>query len=360
MEEMIHNISIAMGSYNCEPYIFAPYVRGKNNKLDVPYTVLRYSRPSSRKFGLMQLLIPLLFHHMRYHFDLLHCHGVYPPGYVGASFSRITGIPLVITPHGGDLKPNADGYIINKRITSRIRQTFNSARAVTSISSDIKKRVFHLGADPNKTYLIPDGIFLDEFKASAEHQQTCGTDSRYILYLGRLEKDKGVDVLIKAFPAIKKEHPDIKLKIAGEGKEMNTLKTLADKLHIGHSIDFLGIIRGGNKIQALRNALLLVCPSRSEAFGIVILEAFAAGIPVIASRVGGIPEIIEDKVNGLLAEPDNPEQLSSKIDLLLKDHELRNHFVRSALITVSRYDWYLIVNQYINIYRKICEKRCIC
>jgi len=359
LEEMIHNISIAMGSYNCEPYIFAPYVRGENNKLDVPYTVLRYSRPSSRRFGLRQLLIPLLWHHIKYHFDILHCHGVYPPGYVGASFSRFTGIPFVITPHGGDIKTNTHGFIINKRITSLIRQTFQAAHAVTAISSDIKKRVLHLGATPNKTYLIPHGIFSDGFKVSAEHQQTNGNDSRYILYLGRLEKDKGVDVLIKAFSAVKKKHPDIELRIAGEGKEINTLKTLADRLDIGHSVHFLGIIRGENKIQALSKACLLVCPSRSEAFGIVILEAFAAGIPVIASRVGGIPDIIEEKVNGLLVETDSPEQLASKISLLLDDRELRKYLVRNAFIAVSGYEWSFIVKQYINIYSKICEKTCI-
>jgi glycogen synthase len=353
LEEMIHNIAVSQLSHDCKAYVFAPFVRGRDNEMDVPYKVLRYSRPSSRRFGLRQLLIPLLWHHLKYHFDVLHCHGVYPSGYVGASFSRITGVPFLITPHGGDLKTNGNGSIINERVTLRIRKTLSSVHAITAISSDIRKRILDLGGAPEKVHLIANGIFLNEFGPLTVCQEMADTKNRYIFYLGRLEKDKGVDVLIKAFFEVKKKHPDIRLKIGGDGKEMDSLKGLADKLEIGHSVDFLGIVRGNLKIQLLREALCLVCPSKREAFGIVNVEAFASGVPVVASRVGGIPDIVIDGYNGLLVEPDNPIDLAENIDAILRDHKLRQRFAKNALKSASHYDWSLKVKEYISVYQDI-------
>jgi glycogen(starch) synthase len=353
LEEVVHNISVSQLSHDCKVYVFAPFVRGQNNTLDVPYKVLRYSRPSSRRFGLRQLLVPLMWHHFKYRFDVLHCHGVYPSGYVGASFSRLTGVPFLITPHGGDVKTIGNGSIINERITLRIRETLSSVHAITAISSDIRKRILDLGGAPEKVSLISNGIFLNEFGPLTACQEIADIKNHYIFYLGRLEKDKGVDVLIKAFSEINKKHPDIRLKIGGDGKEKNDLKGLADRLEIGHSVDFLGTVRGNLKMQTLREALCLVCPSRREAFGIVNVEAFASGIPVVASRVGGIPDIVIDGFNGLLAEPDTPIDLAEKLDMILRDPVLRRRLATNALKTASHYDWSLKVKEYLNVYENI-------
>jgi glycosyltransferase involved in cell wall biosynthesis len=351
MEEVIHNLSISMLKEGCEPYVFAPYVRGKDNRLDVPYKVLRYSRPSSKRFGLRQLLIPLLWYHFKYRFDILHCHGVYPPGYVGSSFHKITGVPLIITPHGGDIKENDKGIIINSRITARIKKTFSSAQAVTAISSDIKARILKLGVNSDKVHLIPNGVFLNEYISPEEYHQQ--TNDSYILYLGSLIKRKGVDILMQAFHKICKDYPNVRLKIAGTGKEENNLITLSKELRIDQNVDFVGLVRGDRKRELLRNALFLVCPSRYEPFGIVILEAFASGIPVIASRIGGIPDIVKDGENGFLFEPENTEELTEKMEIMLNNNVLRNTMAQNTLQCANRYNWHSIVNEYINIYSKI-------
>jgi glycosyltransferase involved in cell wall biosynthesis len=226
-----------------------------------------------------------LWHHFKYRFDILHCHGVYPPGYVGASFHRITGVPFVITPHGGDIEENKKGLIINSRITSRIKKAFSMAQAITAISSDTKNRILQLGAVPDKVYIIPNGVSLDDFQVNHVFLEKNPDDEPYILYLGGLRKIKGVDILLRAFSIIKKDFPRLKLKIAGDGKEINNLKALSVELGISKHIDFLGIVHGVYKIELLQNALFLVCPSRYESFGIVILEALASGIPVIAGSV---------------------------------------------------------------------------
>ena len=353
MEEVIHKLSLALLSHDCEPYVFAPYVRGKDNRMAAPYKILRFSRPSSRRIGLRQLLIPLLWHHMRFRFDVLHCHGVYPAGYVGASFQGITGTPFVITPHGGDVREDDKGFIINKSVTARIRRTLSSAGAVTAVSADMKSRVLSLGARPDRVHVIPNGVSINEFELCEGRRRRAYDSQPYILYLGRLIKTKGVDVLIRAFAEICKDHPTLSLKIAGDGAEMEALKELARSLYMSEHINFLGTVRGESKVCLLSGALFLACPSREESFGIVNLEAMASGLPVVATKIGGILDVIQDGENGFLIEPDDAGQLTEKMRLLLESHELRQRMSLRALQSVSRFDWSHIIQDYLRVYRDV-------
>jgi len=337
----------------CEPFVFAPRVRGRDNRLDVPYKVLRYSRPSSRRFGLRQLLVPLLWYHWKYKFDILHCHGVYPTGYVGISFQKITGVPVVITPHGGDIKKNQEGYIINPKITSRIKKTFSEAQAVTAISSSIKGQAIHLNANPERVYLIPNGIWLNRFGAVTNEQNKY--EKPYILYLGRLVRIKGVDILLQAFSRIMMQYPHIRLKIAGDGREKDNLVRLGDNLGIAGNIDFLGVIRGHEKTELLSKALFLVLPSQREGLPVVVLEAFASGIPVVASSVGGTSDIIKDDENGFLVPYGDIEGFANKFLLLLGNDLLRQKFAVKALAAASLYDWSKIAKQYADVYGCLTE-----
>ena len=351
MEEVIHNLSLSMRSNDFEPYVFAPSVRGRDNRVSAPYRILRYSRPSSRRFGLRQLLIPLLWHHWRYHFDVLHCHSVYPTGYVGAAFHKITGIPFVITPHGGDITKNNRGNIINRKVTDRIRKTFASAQAVTAISSALRQQILDLGAPPEKVFLVPNGVSLGEFTQIDASKKNLSSNS--IVFIGRLIRRKAADILIQACSLVKYRCPDIKIKIAGEGPEMYSLKEMVKNLCLTQEVELLGTVRGEKKTRLLAEALFLVCPSREEPFGIVNLEALASGLPVIATKVGGIPDIIQDGISGFLIDSGNPEQLAEKMHVLIEDPALRIRMSENALNSVSRYDWSKVVQDFQRIYGKI-------
>jgi glycosyltransferase involved in cell wall biosynthesis len=265
-------------------------------------------------------------------------------------------VPFVITPHGGDIEKNDKGLIINSKITDRIKKTFASTQAITAISSDMKNRILQLSAVPDKVYIIPNGVSIDDFQVNQVFLEKNPDDEPYILYLGGLRKIKGVDILLRAFSIIKKDFPRLKLKIAGDGKEINNLKALSVELGISEHIDFLGIVQGVHKIKLLQNAVFLACPSRYESFGIVILEAFASGIPVIASKVGGMPDIINDGENGFLVEPENPQQLAKKIKIMFSNNALRNKMAQNALPSAQHYNWYSIVKKYIDIYLKVRER----
>jgi glycosyltransferase involved in cell wall biosynthesis len=265
-------------------------------------------------------------------------------------------VPLIITPHGGDIKENDKGIIINSRITARIKKTFSSAQAVTAISSDIKKRVLKLGAPHDRIHIIPNGVIVDDFKPFSIFYKKKSYDNSYVLYLGGLKKIKGIDILLRAFAIIKKDCPDLKLKIAGAGKEMDNLKELSNELGISTNVDFLGMVRGDEKIRLLQNALFLVLSSRSEGLPVVILEAFASGIPVIASRVGGIPDIVNDGVNGFLVSPEDIKELAEKMAVLLDKASLRGQFGSNALVTASSYNWQQIAEQYISLYKGLINE----
>ena len=144
-----------------------------------------------------------------------------------------------------------------------------------------------------------------------------------IIFVGRLEKQKGIDILFKAIQILKeKYHRSLRVAIVGDGSLMNDLKELALQYSINEYIDFLGVRK--DVLELMRKSLVFVLPSRWEGFGLVLLEAISVGTPIVATKVGGIPEIIEDGKDGILVEPENPEELAKAILRLLSDVNLRS------------------------------------
>lgn len=346
MEEVIHSLSISMLDQGWEPFVFTPRLRGRDNTVQVPYKVFRFQRPSSKRFGLRQILVPLLWDYLRSPFDVLHCHGVYPPGYVGASFSRLTGVPFVITPHGGDIKLNGHGFVINSGVTEKIRKTLERAHAVTAISDIVRSRLLALGAREEKIHVIPNGVFSDRLRPSGK---STVSGPPYVLYLGRLAAIKDVDILIQAFSSIKADE-NIHLKIAGEGREMDRLKGLAKELGIAHRVDFLGTVRGEEKVHLLQHALFFVSPRIMNNLGIANLEALSSGLPLITTKTEEVHNIIKDGENGFLVTPKNAEELAARMEVLMNDRHLRERMSEKALATGKLFDWNNIVKQYLDIY----------
>ena len=135
-----------------------------------------------------------------------------------------------------------------------------------------------------------------------------------LLFVGRLEKIKGVEFLIRAIAVIIKVFPQTTLTIIGDGSNKKDLCNLIKRLHLEKHIQIIGWVENKDLDTYYEKASIVVVPSiSSEAFGLVILEAMSAGRPVIGTKVGGFPEIIDDEVNGYLIEPENPEQIADKV-----------------------------------------------
>lgn len=150
-------------------------------------------------------------------------------------------------------------------------------------------------------------------------------DAKSVLYIGRLEHVKGVEVLLRALPAVTAEVPDVHLNIVGDGPDRARLESLANELVVSEWVTFSGWLQGKAVTHAYKNARVQVVPSIwPENLPTVVIEALAVGRPVIGSRVGGIPELIRDGVTGKIVEPGSSDDLAKALISLLKDPNLAN------------------------------------
>jgi len=159
-----------------------------------------------------------------------------------------------------------------------------------------------------------------------------------ILFIGSNMYRKGVPDLIKAAPGVIKEHPQAKFIIVGEDKSVDRLKRMCDDLKVACNFEFAGWQSQETLLSYYQQTTVFVMPSLTEALGVTFLEAMAAGVPVIGSNVGGIPEIIHDGINGLLVPVESPYSITKAVNKLLSDALLRERLIRNAYTTVNNFD----------------------
>jgi len=262
--------------------------------------------------------------------DIVHNH-MYRAEIVGTRAALVAGERLGRRP-----------YIVTTVHSSRIRSTEDRAtiRALTP-SMDrliaVSESIVHKIADERgglaPVSLIYNGVDLDRY----EHQEPCCTlreeydmapDAQIVGVVARLEPEKGHPTLLEAWPAVLRSCPEAYLLIVGEGSRRDALEHQADDLRIGHRVVFTG---RRDDIAAVTAALdVAVLPSYREAQGLTILEAMALTRPVVASNVGGIPEMIQDGVTGLLVPPHDAAALATAIVRLLSDHPLADMLARAG------------------------------
>jgi N-acetyl-alpha-D-glucosaminyl L-malate synthase BshA len=255
-------------------------------------------------------------------FDVIHAHYALPQGFLGFLLKCFKRKPLVITVHGSDIT------LLSKSPLAGPIMCFVLQRAdrVIAVSRFLKEEVERMGVSEEKIEVIYGGVTISEDREPFE------PDGHVIVFVGSLVPQKGVDILIESFKKI--ETKNTNLIIVGDGPERNRLEAMAADTK---NIQFLGRRKGIRNI--LENSEVLVLPSKDEGFGLVLLEAMAAGTPVIASNVGGIPEIVGDGQSGILVEKENPEQLAKAIDRVLQDGELRNTLIENGFEKAKRFTW---------------------
>jgi glycosyltransferase involved in cell wall biosynthesis len=268
-------------------------------------------------------------------YDVMHAHYALPQGLLGVLLKKVRGKPLVVTIHGSDVSVLAK----NPLAAPIVLFVLNNSDRVITVSDYLKDEVTKLGIDPEKVSVVYGGTG----DVSTE-KEDFDFDGTIITFIGNLVKQKGVDVLLEAF----KDVPDAKLVIVGDGKEGPALKKLAkdqeDVYFVGYREDLASVFE---------KTRLLVLPSRSEGFGLVLLEAMKAGVPVVASRVGGIAEVVEDSRNGILVEPENPKQLADAITMVLEDEELRENLIRNGHETSEKFSWRSMSSAIDKIYEEL-------
>ena len=207
--------------------------------------------------------------------------------------------------------------------------------------------IVELGVDRGRITIINNGVDVSAFAAAEPFPHP----RPYILGLGSLVPHKGFDLLVEAYARLRE--PSVDLLIAGDGGEASALAGLIEQRGLGDRVRLIGAVTGERKVSLYRSAAFFVCPSRREPFANVILEALAAGLPVVATDVGGNAEMVRPEVNGLLCAPESPPALAAGIERLLAEPQLAARLRAAAMPSVTSHAWPRVAERYLEIYRSV-------
>ena len=223
------------------------------------------------------------------------------------------------------------------------------------VSKSFTKKLIHYGVNPKKIQTIYNGVTLKTFQNINNFILPIKPSSSLLIaYSATHEPRKGHIYLIQAFSIVLKEFPNAKLVLTGKGPLTKNLKHLAKKLKIEKNIIFTGQIPYKDLYNLLHNINIFVFPSLAEICPIAVLEAMAAGKPIVATNVGGIPEIVKQNINGILVQPKNPEKLASAIIEIAKNPKKAEIMgQKSRKIVEENFNLTKIVENITNCYRKI-------
>jgi len=280
--------------------------------------------------------------------DIIHAQsiGICIPAFIAKKLLRK---PYVVWGQGSDV------YLPGKFIKSISKLVLKNANTVIALTEDMKREMQKIYS--RDVSVIPNGIDLNNFKSvsrkKARSKLQIKEDEKIILFVGTLRPVKGVRYLIEAMSGINQECPKVKLLLVGDGVDMPYLKRIVKHLNLKEFVTFVGKVPNENVSQYMAASDIFVLPSLSESFGIVNLEAMTFGLPIVATRVGGLPEIIKDGANGFLVEPKNPRQIAEKILLLLEDNELKEIISKNNKNKAKDYGWGGVVGKLEEVYRKL-------
>lgn len=277
-------------------------------------------------------------------FALVHTHG-YRADVLGISLSRLMGLAVVSTCHGFISND------INLKLYNKLdRFVLRYADKIMAVSEGIKKDLMSNGLKESKIALVQNAVeqngnkelFSQNRKAKRQLFNIQNKDF-VVGYIGRLSEEKGVKYLLEAISMLRGLDLPIRTIIIGDGPQRKELEEVAKKTSILDRTHFTGF---QSDIESWLPAMdLFVLPSLTEGTPLALLEAMAEGIPVVASAVGGVPQVVQTGKNGILVSPGKPEEIKNAIRLLFKDEALRNSFSREAEMTINlKYD----VKQWIN------------
>ena len=334
-----------------DPVVLAPWRRsqGPFDAASVPYPVNWHPRFLSTRWFVAWYGRWMAKLHHAHPFDVVHCHGTYPAGYVGACCEAVRHLPLVITSHGDDLAPQGL-YDRKPVLRSRYRLALGRADAAVAISDYTAAMFRNASAELRRIEPIPNGVEVGQFAAPAPRPANLDPTIRpnsYLLFLGRLDPRKGIDVLLEAM-ALLRGQSDVRLVVAGKGPARPALENLAARLEISAQVHFVGQTQGTQKLWLLQNGLCTIIPSRTwEGCPVVAIESLAAGRPVIASQLPGLAELIQPGKTGLLVPPESPRQLAEAIRAVATSPCRADEWGRAAQQFAQSFDWRTIAQRHL-------------
>jgi len=246
-----------------------------------------------------------------------------PSGFLGVIVKRITKRPLLVYVHGSDINM----WLKKPEIRSLVIKTLNRVDGIITVNNTLLEKINELGIKNCVKAVAPMGVNIKKLeKIGLKRKNIVPT----ILFVGAMRPVKGLDFLISSLHLIKEEIPEFKLILAGDGPLRPKLEKRTQNEGLSQYVEFLGQVPHDNAIQLVQTSDIVVLPSLSEGTPTVMFEALACKTPLIASHVGGIPEIITHGKNGLLIAPKSPKAISNAIIYLVKNKEAREKLAENG------------------------------
>jgi glycosyltransferase involved in cell wall biosynthesis len=269
----------------------------------------------------------------------------------------MTRICVITGLHGDDV---LSLHLMNSHEQWLVRQIIRKANWVVAHSASLmaqaERIVGQLGA---ARCHIPYGVDCERLRDQAIRYGTqfSALPRPYVLTVAKLYERKGLDVLLKAIKTLGQSVAGYRFLIAGDGPEESRLKSLAHDLGIHGAVIFLGEVQNQDIAALFQHCEFFVLPSRSEPFGIVLLEAMTFGKAIVATRVGGIPEFISDGVTGLLVPANDSDALADRIKQVIQQPDLRIRLEKGGLASVENsYDYRTVIERYESLFRNLIEE----
>ncbi len=286
-------------------------------------------------------------HHKENPYNIIHLHGDFIEAYFGSRLSKKLKIPAVLTIHAG----------LNKKLLKpKNAEYFKNINKIICVSNEIAEDLKSIGVPESKLEIISSGVYLDDFQ-NVNKNKINALRNQYskpiIISIGVLRINKGFKYLIEAFEAVKEQLDEATLLIIGDGSDRNKLELQAKNVD---GVYFLGHQNHEKIIEHLKAADIFVLASIStssdrEGTPTSIMEAMAAGLSIITTKVGGNPYLIREGENGLLVEEKNSNELARAMIKLINDENLRQKMRDKNLEDIKQKDWPLVAERITKIYQ---------
>lgn len=278
--------------------------------------------------------------------DIIHAQWI-PSGFIAWVVSVFRGIPFVVTLRGSDaLYARRSGFL-----SAASLWILKRAAAVTTVNKDLRAWLITCGLPQDRVVFVRNGVDLESERRDGEASPLYRT-----LFVGNFIPVKGIRYLIEAFSKVIRSESNLRLTLIGEGEERPALERQIKENGMNAFVEFVGM-QPPEEIQTwMSRSDCLVLPSLSEGTPNVVLEAMACGIPVVASDLPGIREVVRDGATGLLTKPKDPEDLAEKLLKLVRDRSLSEEMGkrgRGAIVEMGL-DWEAVAGRYREVYERVC------
>jgi len=292
----------------------------------------------------------------RENFDVLHIHEPLVPGLsiTALRFSNTLSVGTfhTFTHPGGITSPYHLAYASASPFLRPYFRRLDGHIAVSTAAYQFASRYF-----PADYRIIPNGVDLDRFDGKAQPISEYMDGKQNILFVGRFEKRKGARYLLRAIPAIREQHPNTRFLFVGEGRLRYQFQRYVKRYGL-QDVIFTGYVSDAELPRYFATADLFCAPAiTGESMGIVLLEAMAAGKPIVASNIPGYATVVNSGTDGLLVPPRDSQELANGIGYLLDNEPLRRYFVEAGLRKIGDYAWPRVAGRIMDYYYLLLDER---